>query len=692
MNLIDVLSTQAINYLPSQAIEYAGRHLPVAIISVLLSAIVVIFIGRFVVPANRLRRELSTSIAELRQIRERLNGNVVELGEISSKAMRGPTLGRLWNEYLKTLHPQREEDASGQIVIVRWRATTLAEMFFTEQAIVDTRLRTEFHKHLPGIMTGLGIIGTFSGLILGLVNFNVSKDPGEAQEQLNKLVISVGHAFIVSGLAIALAMIFTWIEKSLITSRYRQVEALRESIDSLFQSGAGEEYLERLAVASETSATQAAHIKDALVADLKEILTSLTTWQIEAQKEILTSLTTKQIEAQSHLTGQMSSGVSDAIGRALTGPMEDIRNAVNNLAGNQGDAVNRMLTDVLTSFAAQMRDMFGGQMRAISDLLQKTNEATENTAQQFAKLLANMDQAGIGVVDAMGDRLNRALDAMENRQQAMNTQMGQFVEQIKVLVSSSQSELQDSLSLLGDQVTGIITQLREQAENDAKSQGQRHRDFADATGQAMATLSDQVVQLLSRSAETNRALQDAVGGLANSTNTAIAGLNSGAETLMVAASDFAKAGGKVAETMRASATAVETLRAASNQIAASMETARGIFEGYARTSDTFGNMVTTLKTVIDNASREASVTSELIAQIKSATAALVEAQRETEDYLNGVSATLIEAHNSFAENVERSLREGNRQFQTELTQAVQLLSGAIKLFGDTVDTIPSLRQ
>ena len=34
--------------------------------------------------------------------------------------------------------------------------------------MVDAPLRTEFYKHLPGILTGLGIIGTFSGLIIGL--------------------------------------------------------------------------------------------------------------------------------------------------------------------------------------------------------------------------------------------------------------------------------------------------------------------------------------------------------------------------------------------------------------------------------------------------------------------------------------------------------------------------------------------
>ena len=113
---------------------------------------------------------------------------------------------------------------------------------------------------MPGILTGIGIIGTFSGLILGLIDFQVSKDADQVRQSLAVLIQNVGHAFIVSAGAIALAMVSTWVEKSLVTKRYREVESLCQILDSLFDAGAGEEYLARLVEASETSATQAAQI------------------------------------------------------------------------------------------------------------------------------------------------------------------------------------------------------------------------------------------------------------------------------------------------------------------------------------------------------------------------------------------------------------------------------------------------
>lgn len=646
------------------------------LVAVLLLLISIDFLRRFIQPAKQLKIELDSAIVALRDILSRNDGNIVELVEIESKAMSGPALSHLWCEYAKTLHPQKEDGDHGQSRIVRWRATALADTFFSEQAVVDARLKTEFFKHVPGILTGLGIIGTFTGLIIGLGRFEVPKDLTKVQEQLGQLIDSVGHAFYVSAAAIALAMLFTWIEKSLVAGRYRQVELLRELVDSMFKGGAGEEYLERLVAAAETSATQAAHIKNALVVELKEILTTLTMQQIAAQ-------------AQS--TSQISADVGKAISKNLGQPIEAISQAVKEVSANQGEAINKMLTDVLTTFSTQMRDMFGGQMQGMSDLLRETSESMKSTALQFGQLAANMDAAGTNTVDAMGEKLGKALDGMEERQKAMNTQMKAFVEQIRAVVGESQAEssrkLQEVLTSVGTQVAGVVEELRRQAEKSAVSQGEREKRFESATGTAIGSLSAQMERLLAQSVETNRSLQDTVAKLAGATDKAISGMNLGAETLSVAASDFAKAGQGVSDTMRASTAAVEAIKGASGQLTLATDGARSLFADYGKTRDTFSLMVNELKQTIDNAKREASMTSEIIGRIEAAAAQLGTAQKESEEYLRGVSEVLVKAHDSFAENVERTLREGNRQFQGELSGAVQILSGAIKNLGDVVDDI-----
>lgn len=782
----------------------AENYWHIGLVAIFLACLSVDFFIRFFIRSLRLGSELGSVIKSLRRISGNGSEALTELDLVGKEMAQSKTLQHLWSEYSKTLHPQRQDDGMGQWQIARWRSTTLADSFFTEQAIVDSRLRTEFFRHLPGLLTGLGIIGTFAGLIGGLINFDVAVDPGKAQEQLRGLVNSVGHAFYISASAIFLAMLFTWIEKTLLTARYRQVEVLRELIDGLFKSGAGEEYLERLVVASETSATQAEHIKDALIADLKEILFTLTQ---------------EQIKANASHAGQMSSEVGRAISESLATPMAQISGVVQTMGQSQGDAVNKMLTDVLASFSSQLKDMFGTQMHGMTDLMMRASESMQATAIQFGQLAANMDSAGTNTVDMMGERLVKSLEAMDERQAAMNSRMGEFVEQIRNMVSQSQSEtsqkLQESISAMSLQIQSMVEQLRRQSDDSAASQGQRVSDFERSTAAAIEAMtnqlnhlvtqsnenlrvamsavnneigsavgmlskqaaeaaaaqnerstrfeaaasnavdvmssqvgslvtqsnetlreamsavncemdsavgklrkqaeeaagaqnarssrfeaaasaaiqaiSEQVEKMVGISQETNRALQSSVAGLERASYKAITEMNSGAEKLLSASTEFAKSGQAVSETMRAATSATESIRAASGQLSNAADSVKATIAEYGKTRDVFATMIADLKETFDTAKKDAGMTTQLVQKLEAASNQLAIAQQESETYLKGVTQVLVKAHESFRENVERTLSEGNRKFHGELSSAVNLLSGAIKNLGDVVDDIPVRR-
>ena len=166
------------------------------------------------------------------------NGGRIDLSKLEQLAQTDDQLAQLWAQY----------NTPGQ-----WQANSHAENYFTEQARVDSPLQSNFYKHSPGILTGVGIIGTFTGLIAGLVSFDVS-NPERVQAELSQLVQTVGHAFLVSALAITLAMVFTWIEKSVLTGRYRQVEQLQQWLDTLFAPQGGTQFMERLTQATEIQA------------------------------------------------------------------------------------------------------------------------------------------------------------------------------------------------------------------------------------------------------------------------------------------------------------------------------------------------------------------------------------------------------------------------------------------------------
>lgn len=331
------MSTLQLIDLPIQVYVFAG----------ILAFLFIAFLLLFVLRGARLS-------AKLGYLAKQIGSVGAEGGDLASLFDRDKALKHLWHEFRKTLHEQKELDTeTGQFEVVALRPTVPAEMFFNTQVLVDNRLHTEFFKHLPGIFTGVGIIGTFMGLILGLQAFEVSETPTVVRQSLNSLLHGVWEAFLVSALAISLAMIVTVIEKLLLASLYRKVEELNQALDSQLQAGAGEEYLSRLVKASEESATQTKILKDALVADLKQVLSELTERQITA------------MNAGNVTLGQ---AIGSHIEASLQKPLEEIARATGGLREDQGSVVSKLLTDVMAGFSQRLQDLSGGQITGINQL------------------------------------------------------------------------------------------------------------------------------------------------------------------------------------------------------------------------------------------------------------------------------------------------------------------------------------
>ncbi|WP_334108521.1 anti-phage ZorAB system protein ZorA [Methylobacillus sp.] len=647
-------------------LSYLAQYWHMALIGLLLAISFGTFVWYFWIPALRLKKALNQAINGLGKIHhDHGEKHFTALERVKKEAMVNAQLEHSWSEFTETLHPQKKTNELGQDEVVRWRATALAETFFSDRAIVETPLNAEFFKHLPGILTGIGIIGTFSGLILGLGDFQVSSDPSAVRNSLEGLIRHVGHAFIVSAVAIGLAMFVTWIEKLLINARFKQVEKLCVLLDSMFDAGAGEEYLARLVQSSETAATQSAQIKDALVADLKEILAEMTR---------------QQVEAMAVNNQQLSTTMADIFKE----PLERI-------SGNQGEAVNRLLTDVLSSFTAQMRDMFGDQLRGMNDVLKQTSQSILGAAEKFDQLSAGLQDAGKGAVDEMAKRMDDALASMDRRQQEMDASINSFLDAIRTQVSDTQHQTSEQLSSmltsLGTQTAGLLDTLQSQSRQASEAQVQQQKRFEEQSQQTLDDLADNVDSLTDAVEGATQAMQSAVASLTNSTRDSVEKMNAGAHTLHAASDTLSQNMNGMSVVVEKVGGTAEQLNLAAQSVNGATQAAIQVINDYRVTRDVFASMVSDLKQTVENARHEASLTSAILSQIDAAAQKLVAAQQDADHYLEGVSNVLEEAHEAFAQHVTSTLKKGNADFHRELADATNHLRGAVQDLGDTLDII-----
>jgi uncharacterized membrane protein len=159
-----------------------------------------------------------------RAVRSMRDGTAPPSPSDVGQAFKWEPFKHLWDEYADTLHELRKA-GSGALALTEVRATVPAEMMFTREVLVDGRLFDDFTRHLPGVLTGLGIIGTFAGLLGGLAEFKPT--PIEtAVNGLCPLLLGVQHAFVASVTAIACAMGVVFISRLTLAYLYRLVEHL----------------------------------------------------------------------------------------------------------------------------------------------------------------------------------------------------------------------------------------------------------------------------------------------------------------------------------------------------------------------------------------------------------------------------------------------------------------------------------
>lgn len=320
---------------------------------VIIAVIVVLTLsaGWIIIKAGRLFLVLKSINKDLQTKKPNLPPD--EYGKIFSREKH---LSHLWTEYRETLYTERKDvDGEEQRVI---KASIPAEAVFNSNSVIDSQINTEFIKHVPGMLTGVGIIGTFYGLINGLSSFEVSENSVAVRNGLELLLQSVSGAFFISLTAIAVAMVVTFLEKLVVSWLYQQVDRTTHLLDAKYKSKASEDYLNEIRSFTEETSNQIKQLKLVMVNDFIPAIKNASELQHEDSVRTFTQLT-GSLEAQSRT-------IADSIKEGLTGPVSQMVEAYQKNTGDQSESTVKMLGDVMSSFSERLNELFGSQIGSIN--------------------------------------------------------------------------------------------------------------------------------------------------------------------------------------------------------------------------------------------------------------------------------------------------------------------------------------
>ncbi|EFH3482841.1 OmpH family outer membrane protein [Escherichia coli] len=643
-----------------------------------------------------------------------------------------PELKHAWSEFKESLHSQYELE-DGEEKIVRIRATAPSASFFSEQQLVDIPLNTELFKHLPGILTGVGIIGTFYGLMIGLKHFDPST-PEQVTSSVNNLLHDVLYAFLGSAFAITFSILITWLEKFYLAKCYKNLEKFTAELDSLYDSGVGEEYLASLVKSSNESATQARHLKESLVTDLRDMLLHLANSQKVENERLATTLSTTYRE-----TGQQfAEQVSGAIENSLKSPLDKIAGAVQTASGDQSGMVQNMLQDVLTAFMAKLDTTFGQQFTSLNEMMGQTvgaiqtmqtgfsallqdmrqvsDDSRQGSAQLIEQLLSEMKsgqqalqagmndmltslQASVAKIGAegegAGERMARQMEKMfadsEAREKAQAEHMAAFVEAIQNSVQQGQSATMEkmaaSVGALGEQLGSLFGQIDKGQQQISANQQANQQSLHEQTQRVMSEVDDQIKQLVETVASQHQGTTETLRLLAEQTNRQIQDMQTGADKMRLAAERFEHAGDRVSEANHLTADVLNKAQSAGSSLSLATSELTSVVADYRNNREAVSKSIAMLELLAANTQSEQTTRNQFIADLKQHGERLQSYNREAQAFMENVSDVLGKGFEDFSEGVSRSLDKTLGKLDVEMAKASSLLAGSVEQIGESVSEL-----
>ncbi|MES1928844.1 hypothetical protein SADO_06307 [Salinisphaera dokdonensis CL-ES53] len=335
-----------------------------------------------------------------------------------------------WNEFREILLPDGWSDPP------KVRNAQSPGEYFYRSSVVGGRVNLRFYNSLPNLFTGLGILGTFIGLVAGIYlagNGLGSDDPELVQAALRELLGGASLAFMTSIAGLVSSIGFNVAEKRRLHALDRLtgqfVAALDTRLARVTVEGLASEQLEQSKQQTLTfkqfSSELAFQIADELgkkfTSDLGPTLEKLI-GAVEDMRDQRKDDTTELLEK---MLGEFQQSLSGSAGKELEA------------LGTTLDRLNDKLGDQISTMTTQQDQMRAEGSRTLAQLRDTLGESTKEFHAEMTRTLSNLN-------DTLGAAVKDVAQELRSAGQDAGTRLTEMATRLKVTIESINETIQSS--------------------------------------------------------------------------------------------------------------------------------------------------------------------------------------------------------------------------------------------------------
>lgn len=354
-------------------------------------------------------------------------------------------------EKLKSNHYLSNIWESFQQTFENGKTKISAESYFSFEKIITSKSNYRAWLYIPNLLVGLGILGTFIGLTLGIAEFD-SNSIETIKESIEKLLSGIGTAFLTSVWGMSCSILFSLFEKY----QFKQIDKYCSDfaffLDSKFKYTAEEEKQNLAKEQKELFKEFFVYEHEENEVFPKELFKHLWHNQ-EEQTKALKSFSTDladgiQISAETieSIGTILGSNFTKVFGEQVIPALNKLTEAVEELKATKSESAEKILQEAIQELKDSMKDL----VKNFKDSL--TGEATSEL-NNIAKTLGE-------TVKSLND-LPKSIEKMQAHFDNLANNFGEIIRALKEDFSNSTTKANETASENAEMIQGIFKSIAE---------------------------------------------------------------------------------------------------------------------------------------------------------------------------------------------------------------------------------------
>lgn len=411
--------------------------------------------------------------------------------ELTEKFNRNKELDAAWQDFEDSLITRSRNE--NQVVY----KTDEASLFFSEERLLDQHLNLRFWNSVPALLVGLGILGTFVGMVWGLIPFSDVDftNTNQIREAIKELLSGVSTAFVTSVWGMLASFLFNGLEKRGIGRVSRSIADLQRALDRIFTLTRAEE----IAMRQQDELTQQTAALKSFSTDLadriKIAMDNIMSERLENLHQSLTQLHDQNTEGRQAIIQELHNApeaFSSAMAEQLAPSFDRLNQAIEELRRQREESS----TDAIRQLVEEFQNSLSGTAAAQMEELART---VGNASQSLMNLPGQMEQMIAGVQEQVDQTRSLLAATSEEQTEQMRSRLDGMLNAFQSAIDAQQAGLSETTDSVNDgmrQVAADIRDLLESTVNRADEQmGQRMADVETVSNQSIQTLQTAIAEL-----------------------------------------------------------------------------------------------------------------------------------------------------------------------------------------------------